>query len=104
MVKLAPDLGPLLGHMVESQTEKDIGRIIDVLVDPSGLPEAAVIDVGGFLGVGMRRVAVAWSALRFTMTKAGMRIGLDIPSDRIKSAPEYVVGKPVEAMMPAPAQ
>ncbi len=103
-VELAADTGGLLGQMVESQSEKDLGRIVDVLVDPHGLAEAVVIDFGGFLGVGTRRIAVAWSALRFVATKDKLTISLDVPSDRIKAAPDYVAGKPVQALMSSPAQ
>src|SRR5271166_6932849 len=38
-----------------------VGRVIDVLVDQTGRPRAAVLDVGGFLGMGARDVAVDWA-------------------------------------------
>ena len=41
------------------------GRIIDLLADRSGQVRAAVIEFGGFLGIGTRKIAVDWSALRF---------------------------------------
>src|SRR6266849_2785320 len=37
----------------------------DVLVDRSGIVRAAVIDFGGFLGVGSRKIVVDWNALHF---------------------------------------
>ena len=42
-----------------------MGRIVDVLVDRRGQVRAAIIDFGGFLGVGSRKIAVDWSALHF---------------------------------------
>ena len=42
-----------------------MGRIVDVLVDGQGMARAAIIDFGGFLGVGSRKIAVAWQALHF---------------------------------------
>lgn len=90
--------------MVESQSDKDLGRIVDVLVDEKGEPQAAVVDVGGFMGVGNRRVAIAWSALRFGQVEGKLTISLDVPSDKIKAAPEFVAGKPVQALTPVPAQ
>src|SRR5271157_44825 len=53
----------ILGCAVHDPDGKVIGRLIDVLVDSAGQPSAAVIDFGGFLGVGSRKVAVAWNAL-----------------------------------------
>ncbi len=42
-----------------------MGHIVDVIVDRAGAVRAAVIDFGGFLGVGSRKIVVDWSALHF---------------------------------------
>src|SRR5215831_2872378 len=55
----------ILGKEVRSAADENMGRIVDVLVDQGGQAAAAIIDFGGFLGVGSRKVAVAWNALRF---------------------------------------
>ena len=55
----------VLGREVRSATDEDMGRIADVLVDHSGQVRAAIIDFGGFLGVGSRKIAVDWNALHF---------------------------------------
>jgi len=47
---------------VRSAAGENMGRIVDVVVDPSGQVRAAVIDFGGFLGVGSPRIAVDWGA------------------------------------------
>ena len=44
---------------------KVVAQVVNVLVDGSGRPLAAVLDYGGFMGVGRRRIAVAWRALSF---------------------------------------
>jgi len=66
-----------------------VGRIVDVLVDYAGQPRAAVIDFGGFMGVGTRRIAVAWRALRFLTAAGGGTITLDMTQDQIKATPAY---------------
>ena len=48
-----------------SAANEDMGRVVDVIVKRNGEVRAAVIDFGGFLGVGSRTIAVDWSALRF---------------------------------------
>ena len=48
----------ILGKSVRGREGEDMGRIVDVIVNRSGQVRAAVIDFGGFLGVGSRRVAV----------------------------------------------
>src|SRR4051794_602882 len=55
----------VLGREVRTEADKSMGRIVDVVVDRDGRVRAAVIDFGGFLGVGSRKIAVDWSALHF---------------------------------------
>ena len=63
---LAPDESTgVLGKKVVGPDGKDLGLVVDVIVATDGHPSAAVIDFGGFLGVGSRKIAVDWSILRF---------------------------------------
>src|ERR1700682_4249560 len=55
----------VLGRNVPSAADEDMGRIVDVIVDRAGTVRAAVIDFGGFLGVGSRKIVVDWNALHF---------------------------------------
>src|SRR5438270_11032640 len=59
----ARDAHGILGREVRSAANEDMGRIVDVIVDRTGTVRAAVIDFGGFLGVGSRRIVVDWNAL-----------------------------------------
>jgi len=86
----------ILGKEVRSGADENMGRIVDVIVDRSGQVRAAIIDFGGFLGVGSRKIAVAWSALRFPPdAKKVERIGLELTRDQLQAVPEYKEGKPV---------
>ena len=73
---------------------KNVGRIVDVLADKYGHVQAVVVDCGGFLGVGGRKVAVAWSDLRFDSDSSNS-VSTDLPEDRLSAAPEVKSGKPV---------
>jgi sporulation protein YlmC with PRC-barrel domain len=86
----------ILGKEVRSAAGENMGRIVDVVVDRSGQVRAAVIDFGGFLGLGSRKIAVDWNALTFPAPgdKAG-RVTLEFTRDQVKAAPEYQEGKPV---------
>ena len=42
----------------------DIGEIGDFVIGVDGTLEAVILDIGGFLGIGERNVAVQWSALQ----------------------------------------
>ena len=79
----------ILGQRVFDSGGDEIGRLVDVLVGLDGQPKAAVIDVGGFMGVGTRRVAVGWKMLRFGSKDGDVRITEDLTQDETAGAPEY---------------
>jgi hypothetical protein len=86
----------ILGREVRSSSNENMGRIVDVLVDRSGQVRAAIIDFGGFLGVGSRKIAVDWNALHFPPPeKSGAAITLDLSRAQVAAAPQYQEGKPV---------
>ncbi|WP_438278904.1 PRC-barrel domain-containing protein [Nitrobacter sp.] len=90
------DAHSVLGREVRSTSGQDMGRIVDVIVDRAGAVRAAVIDFGGFLGVGSRKIVVDWNALRFGKVKgASDSISLELTQDQVKAAPEYKEGAPV---------
>jgi len=86
----------ILGRDVRSTADENMGRIVDVLVDGQGRTRAVIIDFGGFLGVGSRKIAVDWKALHF-VPAADKRYGivLELTRDQVKPAPEFKDGKPV---------
>jgi PRC-barrel domain len=86
----------VLGREVLSAANENMGRIVDVLVDRDGKVRAAIIDFGGFLGVGSRKIAVDWDALHFPFPdKPDERVTLDLTRDQVNAAPAYEDGKPV---------
>lgn len=90
------DAHGVLGREVRSTSGQDMGRIVDVIVDRTSAPRAAVIDFGGFLGVGSRKIVVDWNALHFGGVKGSNdSISLELTQDQVKAAPEYKEGAPV---------
>jgi hypothetical protein len=90
------DVEGILGKEVRSAADENMGRIIDVVVDRTAQPRAAVIDFGGFLGVGSRKIAVDWGLLHFDASTDGKsRISVALTADQVRTAPEYTPGKPV---------
>ena len=99
----------ILGKEVVSAKGEDMGRIVDVLFDEKGEPHAAVIDFGGFLGVGTRKIAISWNALRFDLGEKKNVIALDLRREQLKAAPEYKYAEsdkpiPVVAQPQSPPQ
>ena len=70
----------------------DIGEIGDVVISADGNLEAVIIDVGGFLGIGEREVAVSWDAIRpVTEDDDPNEVFLTVPAtqEQLEGAPEF---------------
>jgi hypothetical protein len=92
----ARDAHGILGREVRSAADENMGRIVDAIVDRSGTVRAAVIDFGGFLGVGSRKIVVDWRALRFgAIANKSDSISLELTKDQVTKAPEYKEDTPV---------
>ena len=52
-----------LGRAVQGPDKQKVGTINDLLVDTTGRVIGVVIDVGGFLGIGGKEIAIAFEAL-----------------------------------------
>lgn len=85
----------LLGKSVQSATGEDMGRIVDVIVDRTGMLRAALIDFGGFLGVGSRKIAVDWRVLHFPPDDDLSFLIAELPRDQVRVAPAYNPGEPI---------
>jgi PRC-barrel domain len=87
-------LESVLGIEALSSTGEDMGRIVDIIVDRTGQVRAAIIDFGGFLGVGSRKIAVDWRSLHFDPKKAGT-VAVNLTKDQLRVAPVYKAAEPV---------
>jgi hypothetical protein len=92
----ALDAHGVLGRDVRSAANEAMGRIVDVIVDRAGTVRAAVIDFGGFLGVGSRKIVVDWNALHFgRIANKGDSITLELTKEQVTAAPEYKEDTPI---------
>lgn len=86
---------------------EDIGEINDVVLSRDGQIEAVLVDIGGFLGIGERQIAVDMDAVAFVADDATPENESDfflvLNSDRaqLEGAPEY--GWTEQSMNEAPA-
>ena len=87
-------LESVLGKEVRTRVEEDVGRIIDLLADRNGRVQAAVIEFGGFLGIGTRKIAVEWSALTFQSDGRQPVVIVEMTRDQLRVAPEYKPSEP----------
>jgi len=89
----------ILGKKVQGPRGEDLGRVVDVLADASGRVRVAIIDFGGFLGVGNRRIAVDWPLLRFNPDEQDKALILSLSREKLQAAPEYKDSTHPQALM-----
>nr|WP_243430022.1 PRC-barrel domain-containing protein [Acetobacter sacchari] len=82
-------LGRLIDRELRGADHSQLGRIVDVLVGTDGKVAAVVADIGGFMGVGNRRVAIAWSLLALDHADPKGAIVAMASSSAVRSAPEF---------------
>jgi len=73
----------------DSQNQK-LGDIKDIILDKDGKVAAVILDVGAFLGVGGKYVAVGMNDLKITQDNNNKpRFAVDMTKDQLKSAQAY---------------
>lgn len=79
----------LIGTDVVTSNDEKLGSISDVVVERDGSIVAAVIDVGGFLGIGAKPVAVSFDSLTPTPTDNGQKVVVALSKEELNTAPEF---------------
>jgi len=96
------DARSILGTKVSGTAGEDMGLVVDVLFNANRQPAAAVIDFGGFLGVGTRKIAVDWHLLQFFAPDSKTPLKLALSRTDVQSAPEYKPGTPSVSVIAGP--
>ncbi|HEY1506699.1 MAG TPA: PRC-barrel domain-containing protein [Stellaceae bacterium] len=100
----AGDARAILGKAVSGTAGEDMGLVVDVLFDANKQPRAVVIDFGGFLGVGTRKIAVDWRLLQFYAPDSKTPLKLDLSRADVQSAPEYKPGDKTIGVIAGPSR
>lgn len=80
-----------IGQPVYNAADESIGEINDVIFTMDGSVEAAVIGVGGFLGIGEKNVAVPLDTITVTEVpnSADLKLTTTETADTLNAAPEF---------------
>lgn len=92
----------ILGETVYSSAGDDgqnIGSISDIVLSADGTPEAVVIGVGGFLGLGKKDVAIEYDLLQWTERDGNRYLVVETTPEALKALPTFDVA----AYRPMPA-
>ena len=69
-----------VGLNVYGSENAKVGDIAEILVDPQGHAKTVVIRIGGFLGMGAKKVAVPWTSLTWVNDPPPMQSASDRPA------------------------
>jgi sporulation protein YlmC with PRC-barrel domain len=100
VVQMRPDqvrASKLIGSTVYGPDDKSIGDVSDLILERDSRVSAAVLSVGGFLGIGDKRVAVPINELR---QGNGDHITVNMTKDQLQQAPKFEYadrGRPTDA-------
>ena len=79
----------IIGTRIKNAEGKDIGEIDQLLIDRNGKVSHAVIGLGGFAGMGEKKVVVPWSDLKFAPVAEGKKNAIVIDEAKLVRAPYY---------------
>ena len=83
------------GSTVYDAQNQKVGDVKDIILDRDGKVAAVVLDVGAFLGIGGKNVAIGMSDLKITQDDNNKpRFTVDMTKDQLKSAQAYDLNGP----------
>jgi sporulation protein YlmC with PRC-barrel domain len=82
-------LEQLMGVRVYGPNDEDVGEISDLVLDAKGTPAQVIVDVGGFLGMGEKPVAIDVTELQFLQANEGgmFRAYIRMTQDQLETLP-----------------
>lgn len=85
----------LIGMRVINSDNEALGKINDLLFNDKGSIQAAVVSVGGFLGIGDKLVAVPWTNVK--LDADGRGAVLSMTKDQLRSAAPFKTKETAQA-------
>jgi sporulation protein YlmC with PRC-barrel domain len=82
----AVDSSQFIGKSVYDATGQEVGLVEEIVTAADG-SEQAVVSVGGFLGIGAKKITVSTSDL--TANADGTGYSISLTADEIEAAPAY---------------
>ncbi|MCF4165937.1 PRC-barrel domain-containing protein [Zavarzinia compransoris] len=81
--------GDLIGTEVTNVAGDEVGEVTDLVIGENNTFSAAIVSVGGFLGVGDKEVAIALADLTVTPVEDGeYRVVVAATRDQLEAMPE----------------
>lgn len=80
----------LIGTTVYGVNDENVGEVGDLVLSQDGQIDAVILDVGGFLGIGEKEVAIGMDRLEFMRDDNGNRyLYTPFTQEQLEAQPEY---------------
>nr|WP_241427727.1 PRC-barrel domain-containing protein [Fertoeibacter niger] len=81
----------LVGARVHDANDEWIGSVSDLVLDANGQVTSAIVDVGGFLGIGAKPVALNLPDMQVVRAAEGdeLRIYVSLTQEALEQLPTY---------------
>lgn len=80
----------IIGKTVTGPNDENLGDVNDIILGADGQPDAVVIGVGGFLGLGEKNVAVPFDTITSTTdTDGNLKLSLNTTKEALDAAPAF---------------
>lgn len=80
----------LVGAEVKNRNNNEsIGEVTNLVLDESGQIVAAIVSVGGVMGIGERDVAISWDQIERKADGDDVTLTVDMTENSLKDAPKY---------------
>ena len=79
----------LIGADVTNTANERVGSVNELLIDKSGQVQGLVVSVGGFLGVGDRKVVLPWNDMTISQNGNQVVAVASATKEQLKAMPEY---------------
>jgi hypothetical protein len=94
----------VIGMTVTGAKDENIGEVNDLLMDDDGNVLAAIVGVGGFLGIGEKNVAITFDTLNIVADKDGdPKAKLTLTKEELENAPEFKTAAAVKSESQRPS-
>lgn len=84
----------------QGEEAESIGEIDDIVLNPEGQVDAVIIGVGGFLGIGEKKVAIPFDQIEMTEAEGKDRLSANLSREQLEGAEEF----DASIMEPEPAE
>lgn len=76
-------------EITNTRNNKVVGEVDEILINQHGQISAVIISTGGIMGLGEKKVAIAWDQIEHTVDGDETKLTIDLSKDSLGDAPAF---------------